>query len=276
LIELLVHAGLCNRMREMASALALATAAGQPLTVYWFKNRYLNCAFDRLFEPIEGVEVLDVHASRLRGLFSADTLRYRSRALHGPMDLLLNNEKVEEYWAAGVDLVPLVAKVKRCVIVSYYSLLETKPYLAAFQPRQDILAEVERATTDLEPARLVGVHIRGTDNAESAEHSPVEAFIARMQSEMEQDPGARFFLATDDPVTEQMVRGRFAGRVVTRPKVFARDKAAGVRDALVDLLVLSKCRLILGSYWSSFTAMAADLGGASVEIIGGSHTERND
>ncbi len=268
MIELWVHAGLCNRMREMASALALAKASDQRLTVYWFKNKYLNCAFGKLFEPIEGVEVLDVHASRFRALFSADTLRHRLRTAHGPMDLLLNNEKVEEYWAAGVDLVSLVAKAKRCVIVSYYSLLETKPYLPLFRPRQDILAEVEQTTLELEPGRLVGVHIRGTDNTESAEHSPLESFLARMQSETERDPKVRFFLATDDPATERVVQTRFPGRVVVRHKVFARDKAKGVRDALVDLLILSKCRLILGSYWSSFTDMAADLGGTPVEIVG--------
>jgi hypothetical protein len=253
----------------MASSLALARASGHPLTVYWFKNKYLNCPFGRLFESIEGVEVLDVHASQMRGLLSVDTLRYRLRALNGPMDLLLNNEKVEEYWAAGVDLVPMVAKAKRCIIVSYYSLLETKPYLGVFRPRPDILAEVNRASAELEPGKLVGVHIRGTDNVESVERSPVESFLVRMQKEVEQDPGARFFLATDDPATEQVVRGRFPGRVATRPKVFARDKAEGARDALVDLLILSKCRLILGSYWSSFTDMAADLGGAQVEVVGG-------
>ena len=61
----------------------------------------------------------------------------------------------------------------------------------------------------------------------------------------------------------------FPGGVVTRPKVFARDKASGVRDALVDLLLLSRCRLIIGSHWSSFSETAAELGGARLEIVGG-------
>jgi hypothetical protein len=138
-----------------------------------------------------------------------------------------------------------------------------------FRPRAHIRAEVERAVAEIEPGKRVGVHIRGTDNAESSEYSPVCLFLERMQREVEEHPDARFFLATDDPSTERRVGDRFPGRVVTKPKVFARDKAEGVRDALVDLLILSQCRLILGSYWSSFTDMAADLGGADVEIIGG-------
>jgi hypothetical protein len=269
LIELRVHAGLCNRMREMASAIALAKAAGQSLTVYWFRNKHLNCTFRRLFEPVEGVDVVDVYSSRVRGLFSVGSLRYRLRGVRQRVDMALVNETVEEARADGVDLVPLVAKAKRCVVITYYSLFDTRPYLGAFRPRPDILAEVDKAVTEIAPAGLVGVHIRGTDNLESTEHSPVESFLERMQIEVDRDPKVRFFLATDDPETECAVKERFPGRVLTRPKVFARDKAEGVRDALVDLLVLARCRLILGSYWSSFTNMAADLGGAQVEILGG-------
>jgi hypothetical protein len=260
---------LCNRMREIASSLALAQATGQSLVVYWLKNRYLNCSFEGLFEPIEGVRVVDVETGRARALFSADSLRYRFKVLREPIDLFLGNSQVEQYRAAGVDIVPLVAKAKRCVIITYYSLLETAPYLGAFRPRSDILARVEKTVAQLEVDGRVGVHIRGTDNAEALEGSPLELFLERMRCEVDRDPKVRFFLATDDPVTEHAVKGRFPGRVVSIQKVFARDKAAGVRDALVDLLVLSRCRSILGSHWSTFTNMAADLGGLQVEIVGG-------
>lgn len=75
-------------------------------------------------------------------------------------------------------------------------------------------------------------------------------------------------LATDDPAIEYAIKERFPDRVVVRPKVFARDKAAGVRDALVDLLLLSRCRRILGSHWSSFSETAAEIGGIDLEIVG--------
>ncbi len=267
-IEQRVHAGLCNRMKEMASAIALARAVEQPLVVYWLKNRYLNCSFGRLFEPIEDVSVVDVETSRLKALFTLGSLRYRLRTLREPIDLFLGNKQIEEYRESGVDLVPLVAKAKHTVVITYYRFLEGSDSLDDFRPREDILEEVDDATAHLGTAGLVGVHIRGTDNAEALANSPVTAFLERMQRELESDPEARFFLATDDPVIEQAVEQQFPGRVVTRPKVFARDKAEGVRDALVDLLLLSRCRLILGSHWSSFTETAAELGGVEMEIVG--------
>jgi hypothetical protein len=268
LIELREHAGLCNRMREMACAMALATASGQPLVVYWLKNRYLNCSFGRLFEPIEGVRVVDVETDRSRALFDIDSLRYRLETLREPIDLFLGNEQIQAYKADGVDLVPLVAKAKHCVIITYYSFFEAAPLGEHFRPRKDILAEVERTTTGLDPGALVGVHIRGTDNTEAVERSPLESFFKRMQQRVEEHPETRFFLATDDPTTELRVNERFPGRVTARPKVFARDRAEGVRDALIDLLILARCPLILGSYWSSFTEVAAELGGARLEIVG--------
>jgi hypothetical protein len=254
-------------MREMASAMALASAAGQPLVVYWLKNRYLNCPFQRLFEPIDGVRVIDVETSGLRALFSAASLRYRMKTLHEPIDLFLGNEQIEGYRAAGVDLVPLVAKAKHCVIISYYRFFEAAGYLDHFRPRPDIVAEVDRATAEFETGGLTGVHIRRTDNTEAVERSPLDSFLERMQRDVEQHPETRFFLATDDPATEQVVKERFPGRVSTRPKVFARDRADGVRDALIDLLLLSKCPLILGSHWSSFTETAAELGGSRLEVV---------
>ena len=267
-IEQRVHAGLCNRMKEMASAIALARAAGQPLVVYWLKNRYLNCSFDKLFEPIADVPVVDIETSRFRSLVDWDSLRYRLRTVREPADLFLGNAQIEEYRESGADLVPIVAKAKHTVIITYYRFMAGADSLEDFRPREDILAEADAAVAELGTAGLVGVHIRGTDNTESLEKSPVTAFVERMQEEAARDPGARFFLATDDPSTEEAIGLVFPDRVVTRPKVFARDRSEGVRDALVDLLLLSRCRLILGSHWSSFTEVAAEIGGIDLEIVG--------
>ncbi len=49
-----------------------------------------------------------------------------------------------------------------------------------------------------------------------------------------------------------------------KPSV-ARDDPAAMEDAVVDLYALSRCRKIIGSYWSSFTDTAAELG--SIERV---------
>lgn len=252
----------------MASAIALARAAGQPLVVYWLKNRYLNCSFKRLFEPIEDVPVIDVETSPLRVLFSGASLRYRLKIVHESADLFVGNELVEQCRADDTDLVSLVSEKKRTVVITYYRFMQGVDSLSHFRPREDILDEAERTMARFAADKLIGVHIRGTDNLQALEGSPLASFVVRMEQELARAPDTRFFLATDDPQTERMVKERFPGLVVSRTKVFARDRAVGVRDALVDMLVLSGCGSILGSHWSSFTEVAAELGGVKVEIVG--------
>lgn len=268
MIELTVRAGLGNRMREIDSGLALSRAANKRLKVYWLKNKNLNCPYDRLFEPIAGVRIVDIETSRKRALLSPSSLWYRirKRARLRPVDLFLGNEEIRRYRDTGIDLASVVSKAKRCGIETFMRFYESVGYVD-LKPKKEILREVERTMGSLEPGKLIGVHIRRGDNDAAIQVSPVEAFIERMQLEVDQDPEVSFYLATDDPVTETRVKECFPGRVLTRPKVFARNRAEGVRDALVDLLVLSRCRLILGSYWSSFSDTASELAGAKRETV---------
>lgn len=271
MIELRVNSGLCNRMRAMTSALALSRAAQVPLKVYWFNTRALNCPFGKLFEPIAGVEVTDVATGRLRPLVDPGALRLRSAGRKKPYDLFLSGEKIEELAAEGVDLADAVKQVERCGIETYGRFYGTEPRHEDLIPKAALASEAAKTWTDVlgdgEAAHTLGVHIRRGDNDASIQVSPLELFIARMEQAVADDPWVRFFLATDDPVTERTVKEHFPDRVIVRRKDFSRTRTRGVQDALVDLLVLSRCPVIVGSYWSSFTQTAAEMGGSTLEIV---------
>ncbi len=269
MIELTVRAGLCNRMREIDSALTLSRVTNKRLKVYWLKNKNLNCPYGQLFEPIEGVRIVDIESSRKRAFGSPSSLWYRirKRARLRPVDLFLGNEEIRRYRDAGTDLASVVSQAKRCGIETFMRFYGPAPCYDDLKPKKEILRQVEGTIGGLAPAKLIGVHIRRGDNDAAIQVSPVEAFIERMRLEVDQDPEVSFFLATDDPATERRVKECFPGKVLTRAKVLARDRPEGVRDALVDLLVLSRCRLILGSYWSSFSDTASELAGAKRETV---------
>ena len=114
---------------------------------------------------------------------------------------------------------------------------------------------------------VVGVHIRRTDNRYSIQGSPTSAFISRMQIEQQINPDAVFFLATDDPEEEQILKLHFPGKIITyRKKCLCRREPTAICDALIDLYCLSKTKKIIGSYWSSFSEQAALLGGCELII----------
>jgi hypothetical protein len=78
-----------------------------------------------------------------------------------------------------------------------------------------------------------------------------------MKKEMQQDPNAIFFVASDSPAEEERMRKEFPDRIrVHRKRSYDRNNPVAVQDALIDLYCLAKCRKLIGSYDSSFSEMA--------------------
>lgn len=107
-------------------------------------------------------------------------------------------------------------------------------------------------------SQTIGVHVRRTDNNLAIEKSPLPEFIAMMQGYVLEEPDTSFFLATDDPVAEASLKETFPGRIITfRKSAYSRAETAAIQEALVDLLMLSRCRKLLGSFYSSFSEYAS-------------------
>jgi hypothetical protein len=124
----------------------------------------------------------------------------------------------------------------------------------------------------------VGVHVRHTDNIleyrtweiYSAGHfnpakiSRLEGFHITMDS-IARSQG--LFLATDNPQIAQAMQARYGSRLVMFPKKFSnlnelsgRQRTTGIDIALIDLLLLGCCHEVVGTYYSSFSQLAALLG----------------
>ena len=67
----------------------------------------------------------------------------------------------------------------------------------------------------------------------------------------------KFFLCTEDEETEERFRKIFGNAIIYFPKKFrGRDNTNSIKEALIDLLLLSKCNIILGTFLSTFTEVA--------------------
>ena len=114
----------------------------------------------------------------------------------------------------------------------------------------------------------VGIHLRRTDNARARQSSPTELFLAAMEREIEMNASTRFFLATDDPEEEARLLKRFGERLIVHAKRSRRrEDPLAIQDAVIDLYCLAACRRIYGSYWSSFSESAQQLGSAELIIL---------
>lgn len=250
-------AGLANRLRVIDSAIAVSRELGSALRVVWTRTPDLGCRFDQLFEPIRGIQIAErswTHSRLVRHVGSL--LKY---------DRVITQAAVERLMAAGHDFTDLRG-ARYPYLITCSRFLPAAGHLEDLMPVPGIGARVVEATARFTPA-TVGVHIRRTDNAPASARSPTSAFIDALAALVREDARTEFFLATDDPAEETTLRRAFGDRMVALPKHLDRANPEAVKSALVDLLCLSRTRLVLGSHWSSFSELAAEIGRVPLKVI---------
>jgi hypothetical protein len=252
-------AGLANRMRVVAAALELADRLRCPLRLVWTRTGALGCRFDELFQPIAGVRVAE-HAwntSRIERLVGSRVGFYT----------YLTAPDIER--RSRGDGFDDLAQARRPYLITFSRFLPSTGRLAALRPIAEVAHVVERTAASFTP-HTIGVHIRRGDEDPSTRGpltAPIECFLTAMQARLDAEPQTNFFLACDSRRDEARVLSTFGARVTTLPKSLDRRTRDAIRAALVDLLCLSRTPLILGSFYSSFSEMAAEMGGTRLEIV---------
>ena len=151
------------------------------------------------------------------------------------------------------------------------SLLTIESYSAfykAYTPKwYEVLRRIKfNKTINIEPLleilndNFIGIHIRRTDNSKSILSSPNNYFLETMKKEVETNPQAQFYLATDCQETKEIILKNFKDRIITHKFVLNRHTKEGMVNSLTDFLSLSLCSKILGSVHSSYSEMAAAYG----------------
>jgi hypothetical protein len=250
-------AGLGNRLRVIDSAIALSRELGSALRIVWTRTPGLGCRFDQLFLPIRGIQIAERSRAHSRIVRHVGALLKYDRVFTQPA--------VERLLAAHHDFTNLRG-ARYPYIMTCSRFFPAAGHLEGLTAVPAIAARVEEAAARFTPF-TVGVHIRRAGNQPSTTRSPTAAFIAEMSALADDDPRTDFFLATDDPAEEDTLRKTFGDRIVTLPKQLDRADPGAIKSALVDLLCLSRTRLVLGSHWSAFSEMAAEIGAVPLRVV---------
>lgn len=261
-------------MRAAASAYAMMRQTGVRCRVLWLPQWGMHCRFDSLFLPYAGkdeaIELRD--ADTMEGiLYDRPTLRnlhlprllqwvrHGGRRLSSPCVLELSRQDFDfATWCQQGD----------ALICSYRDFFEWSPedLRRLFRPTPQVTQLINARTADF-GAYTIGVHIRRTDHELSIQESPIELFMAAIDSELVLHPDMKIFLATDDEATKEAMRDRYGLRVITSPNKATRDNTEGIQDALAEMFALSRTAKIYGSANSTFSQIAACLGDISIDIL---------
>lgn len=271
------RAGLGNRMRAIASFIHLKNELNAELFVIWEPDKTLNAHYKDLFETNPHFTLLDSY-SEYKILITRYRLTGREFFLIGPLVRLYNNfvKKIikVDYLIfdldikKGYDHVKSVCKNHQTVFINTGgSISEDTEGLRTFVPTTRIRTIINDNLKRFSE-NMIGIHIRRTDHKRSIENSPRILFEQKIEHYLNRHHhNVYFFLATDDPEIERFLQKKYGNNVVTYSKTFGRDSSKGIIDAVVDLYLLSKTSKIYGSFWSSYSVIAAKLSGVPLEIV---------
>lgn len=257
--------GLCNRMRVIDSALTLADQIDAEIHLYWRLDKDFGCFFDSLWERPERIKkivLLDLRrvGGRLKRLIVENIIKRRSAYFLPAVEvdrLLAQNES---------DLFINLCRKGHVFLQSCHRFFPSEQPFEKLIPIRTIREIINVETADFD--NVVGVHIRRTDNEKAIDASPTKLFVEKMHEVLKHNPRTTFFLATDSYEEQEFLIGKFPGRIRFYCKSsLNRGQEKVIQDALVDLCCLSRCRKLIGSYWSSFTDTAWQMNGIEHTII---------
>ena len=280
IIVFVPQAGLCNRMRSIASAVNLSVHLDRNLEIIWLTDNYLNCPFNYLFRPLPSIRV--IHPSKITKYFYMEKKditpkirnRFKKLAVIGSSwiyqnimhDTIMRNP--DFYDVKSIDIVEKIAVTKRPLLMtwrSFYSNLKNNSY-SFFQPIDELENKINERTADFTDS-TIGIHLRRSDNEKSILNSPLSLFESAISDEIEMNPKVNFYLASDSREEKQYLKQVFGSRIITNFEKAERHNIQGMQAALIDLYSLSRTCKIYGSYWSSFSRVAAEISGAELIVL---------
>lgn len=263
--------GLANRMRAVSSAVTLAQKTNTIIDIVWFQDWALHAPFKTLFCPI------NIQNTHLREATLTDHILYdrpRKRNMNIPLlfqkilfKTCLYEKSITPLCKQQFDFEHWIQQ-GNVYMASYTNFLDYSYDLLRqlFIPLPPIQVRIDQLCQQFSPYTL-GVHIRRTDNTASIKQNPIELFFAAIDKEINLNVDVSIYLATDDESVKQMLQKRYGKRLI-----FAEDKAdrssiTGIQGGIVDMYALAQTQKIYGSFQSSFSELAAQIGNIPLEII---------
>jgi hypothetical protein len=266
-------AGLGNRFIGIACAYYAAKELHSPLTVVWKRESVMGTRASSLIRLPSDIPVIEINQCGYRkGKLDHLKGTVILSALHNKCGLSLSCDDITALYNHGgfENVKALISRQENVYIKAtnpFYDLSTVDNPLGFIRPAPAITEKVV-ATIGSKASSCIGVHVRRTDHLEAIANSPLELFEKRMTEFINADPQTKFYVATDDNSVLNELSAKFPDRIVTlADKCLSRDSEQGIIDAYTEMLCLSRCQRIIGSFNSTFSSMAAAIGNIPLEVM---------
>ncbi|MDH5719775.1 MAG: hypothetical protein OEZ13_04045 [Spirochaetia bacterium] len=258
--------GLANRMRVIDSAIELNKKLNSKLIIKWHLNKELNCRFENLFiKPHAINQISNIKENIIITFIRKFINKFLPFLYRLKYDIIINQKKIDTFSKECLDNI-FSNTQKHIFITTYSRFFPSDNTYKEFHPVNVLKTRIINFNNKKKP--IIGLHIRRTDHIKSINKSPTEGFIEIIKQKLKENKKTKFFLSTDSKEEEILLLNIFPENIVVNKKrSLNRNKPEAIEDALVDLYCLSKCEKLYGSYWSSFTQTAADIGKIDFKVV---------
>lgn len=256
-------AGLGNRLLALGSAIYWANKRGYRLVVIWKKETACAVTWNSIFSNELDFDVVEVNQ-----LPKQLTNYFQVTRDSGLIKKLSKNARVVECNQIDIDEVDnIFDDGVKLYIKSYSQFAPQKEMEDCIRQIKFARAIVDRVDTIMNaPGMKVGVHIRRTDHANAISKSPTYLYEEKMREILTDD--MRFYVASD---SEDEIKGLERQFSCIKHQCYSNEVSRvsenGMKDAIVDMLCLSKCSMIIGAYGSTFSRLAAIIGEIPLVVV---------
>lgn len=259
------YAGLGNRMRALSSSISIAKELNAYLDVYWIKEKDFPVYFEDLFEDFHDDRIKIKKLNKLnliltpivkKNLYIPNILRKFF------FDIVINDFNVKD----GNIYDFINTKKNNMYLKSCHSMTTHYNLNEIFIPKIEIQKKINKVKQYFNE-NTIGIHIRRTDNLFAIKNNSIEDFVNKINHEISLNSKSNFFLATDELEVKNYFKNIFGKKIITYDSVLNRNSLIGVQDAVIELWSLSSTKKIIGSHYSSYSEIAAEIGNIKLIII---------
>ena len=272
--------GLGNRLRVLASAYNIAKETNRELIICWDKDEHFNAEYYDLFKEQDlGLNITFTNSLILNNIHDLRSYNYMENDLYSHKDHIINTE-------TDLDIFVISSSVLKSKFTDYQ---KENSFLSQLNFSNNVSNLINSINID---DNFVGVHIRydginwenlqaeNISNWNSEAHELIKShrnksrpqdFESKMRNLLDNDINLKFFVSAANKDSISYITNLFSDKVyfLDTPTINNRDKLS-LQYALADMILLSKCKHLLGSGWSSFTECAVRFSKQKqkVEIVG--------
>lgn len=264
--------GLANRMRAVASGVSLARKVNKTPVVIWHRDAGLNASFSDIFQAGQvPFEVIEPGALKFNCLFEMPRKRNLYLSALAPLfdrKIRIFQDVNGNFVSDDKEIEKIASRPDRDVVITsglLFAPVDRELMNSIFTISPAVEERIKEIKRGLIPS--AALQIRRTDNRNSINNSPLEAFQKIAARLVRKQPDIRIFLATDDEETKHSFQKDFPDNVFFNPHKAVRNSREGIIDAAAELYIMSECPEIYGSYWSSYSEVAALIGGRKLKVV---------